>query len=201
MAIKFNLFNVTNGTLKASVHYSHNTDRDGVEMVTLYARGFDCGRALCEMFGADVYTNNTDMQSDVFDKGHITLRPGHALFAAASAAADRKANRPRGGRRVATCAPVSIEKDEVVGGKSPYRGVEATCGKVRVSLYISRFGVSVTIAGKHTRRFGKHFGSVALASAAYRSPEMKAIFAAVSAIKPRVTVRAECVEVSVGVAQ
>jgi hypothetical protein len=84
--IKFNKFAVTDGAAKARVHYSVDNRCDGRECVTIYAKDYD--RALGRIF-ADSYVNNTDTQTDYFDKGRVVLFPGHALYAAARARADQ----------------------------------------------------------------------------------------------------------------
>lgn len=77
MTIKFNKFNVTNGTIKARVYYSISSRIDGREAVTLYAKDYD--RKLGLIF-SDEYKNNTDTQSDYFDKGRVVLFSDHPLY-------------------------------------------------------------------------------------------------------------------------
>ena len=83
--IKFNKHNVTNGTEKARVHYSVDNRIDGRKCVTIYAK--DYGSKLSALFGSDDYTNNTDTQTDYFEKGRVVLFEGHHLYAAARARA------------------------------------------------------------------------------------------------------------------
>ena len=83
--IKFNKFNVTNGTDKARVHYSLDNRVDGLKAVTIYAKDYD--RALGRIF-ADDYTNNPDSMTDYFEKGRVVLFEGHALYAASRARAE-----------------------------------------------------------------------------------------------------------------
>lgn len=83
--VKFQKFYVTNGTTKARVHYSIDNRADGRQCVTLYAR--DYGHALGEVI-ADGYTNDTDSQTDYFDKGRVCLFSDHALYPAARARAE-----------------------------------------------------------------------------------------------------------------
>jgi hypothetical protein len=83
--IKFNKFNVTNGTDKAKVHYSLDNRCDGRACVTIYAKDYD--RALGRVFDGE-YTNNTDTMTDYFDKGRVVLFADHPLYAAARARAE-----------------------------------------------------------------------------------------------------------------
>jgi len=84
--VKFNKFNVTNGTDKAKVYYSLDNRTDGRKCVTIYAK--DYGHALGRVIG-DSYENNTDTQTDYFDKGAVRLFEGHPLYAAARARAEQ----------------------------------------------------------------------------------------------------------------
>lgn len=190
-AIKFNLHNVTNGTDSARVSYSKQTYQ-GVTTVTLYAKDYKHG--LCEIFGADVYSNYTDTQSDLFDQGKVTLTSEHPLFAAACAAADRRAaahqNRTR---RTTTSSAVVVHTDEVNEARTS-RTVSAICGKVGVAVVVYSWGVTVAVVGK--TRFGKHYRSLAAARREYRSPEVLAILDHVATTKPRLSVRAVAVEVA-----
>jgi hypothetical protein len=78
--IKFNKYNVTNGKVKARVHYSIGNRLDGRNCVTIYAKDYD--RALGEIF-ADIYKNDTDLMTDYFDKGRVNLFENHPLYIAA----------------------------------------------------------------------------------------------------------------------
>lgn len=80
MAIKFCKYYVTDGQLKARVHYSANRLTTGQNAVTLYAK--DYGEPLREIMGS-VYQNDTDIQSDYFDKGRARIVEGHPLYPAA----------------------------------------------------------------------------------------------------------------------
>jgi hypothetical protein len=82
--IKFNKYHVTNGQTKARVSYSIGNRLDGRACVTLYAR--DYGRTLGYLFQED-YKNDTDMMTDYFDKGHVTLFENHPLYQKALARA------------------------------------------------------------------------------------------------------------------
>lgn len=84
--IKFNKFNVTNGTDKARVHYCLDNRTDRRECVTIYAKDYD--RSLGRVFAdSEDYQNNTDTQTDYFDKGRVVLFADHPLYAAARARA------------------------------------------------------------------------------------------------------------------
>lgn len=80
--IKFNKFNVTNGTDKARVHYCLDNRSDGRDCVTIYDK--DYGQALGRIFD-DEYTNNTDTMTDYFDKGRVVLFADNPLYATARA--------------------------------------------------------------------------------------------------------------------
>lgn len=75
--IKFNKFNVTNGTDKARVHYYLDNRTDKRECVTIYAK--DYGHALGRIFD-EGYTNDTDISTDYFDKGRVVLFADHPLY-------------------------------------------------------------------------------------------------------------------------
>lgn len=85
-AVRFMRHYVTNGTTKARVHYSlgnRYAPGGGIDpnpCVTLYAQ--DYSGALGKVLPAE-YHNDTDSQSDYFDKGHCDIPQGHPLFAAA----------------------------------------------------------------------------------------------------------------------
>ena len=84
--VKFNKFNVTNGTAKARVHYSVDNRTDGRKCVTIYAKDYTDGLgAFPEL--RDAYKNDTDMMTDYFDKGRVVLFEDHPLYAAARARA------------------------------------------------------------------------------------------------------------------
>ena len=75
MAIKFNKFNVTNGTDKARVHYSFGRNlRTGTECVTLYAKDFQSGRALGAML-SEGYENDTDSRLIKSTRGGANAAP------------------------------------------------------------------------------------------------------------------------------
>lgn len=82
---KFQRHYVTNGTLKARVWYSLDNRTDGRRCVTLYAK--DYSGALGQIL-ADEYKNDTDLCTDLFDKGRAVLFADHPLYAAARARAE-----------------------------------------------------------------------------------------------------------------
>lgn len=83
--IKFQKHYVTNGTVKARVHYSaFKMTTTGQNCVTLYAKNYDDGRRLADIF-ADGYENNTDLMTDYFEKGRVRVLEGQPLYAAALA--------------------------------------------------------------------------------------------------------------------
>jgi hypothetical protein len=71
---------VTNGTVKARVWYSHTVLTNGRECVTLYAK--DYSDNLAKVF-AEGYENDTDIQTDYFDKGRVRIYRGNPMFNAA----------------------------------------------------------------------------------------------------------------------
>ena len=73
MTIKFQKHFVIDGTTKARVNHSVDNRYDHRVCVTLYAKSFDDGDALGKLFAAD-YRNETDLQSDYFDKGSVTAQ-------------------------------------------------------------------------------------------------------------------------------
>lgn len=83
--IKFNRYNVSNGTQKARVFYSLDNRIDGRKCVTLYSK--DYGRQLGEIF-PDNYKNDTDIQTDYFDKGRVNLFEGSPHYSAARTRAE-----------------------------------------------------------------------------------------------------------------
>lgn len=87
--IKFNKFNVTNGTEKARCHYSLDNRVDGRKCVTIYAK--DYGHSLGRVIDSGDYQNDTDTQTDYFDKGRVVLFEGHPLYTAARARAEQNA--------------------------------------------------------------------------------------------------------------
>lgn len=83
--IKFMKHYVTDGQIKARVHYSaFRMTTTGQECVTLYAKSYDDGRLLSKLFDAE-YENNTDTMTDYFEKGRVRLLAGTPLYKAAKA--------------------------------------------------------------------------------------------------------------------
>lgn len=85
-AVRFLKFSVTNGTDKARVHYSLDNRTDGRKCVTIYAKDYD--RALGRII-AEGYKNDTDTQTDYFDKGCVRIFEDSPLYAAARARAEQ----------------------------------------------------------------------------------------------------------------
>lgn len=77
MSIKFNKHNVTNGSIKARVHYSLGSRLDGRACVTIYEKDYE--RQLGKLF-PESYQNDTDMMTDYFDHGRVTLFEDHPLY-------------------------------------------------------------------------------------------------------------------------
>lgn len=82
--MKFRKYFVANGNVKARVHYSVDNRIDGRKCVTIYAKDY------CDTLGMlfAEYVNNTDSQTDYFDKGHVNLFEGHPLYTEARALAE-----------------------------------------------------------------------------------------------------------------
>jgi hypothetical protein len=81
LKIKFNRYYVTDGVTKARVHYSLDNRTDGRKCVTIYHK--DYTDALGTIFQDGTYKNDTEIMTDYFDKGHVTLFDDHPLYAAA----------------------------------------------------------------------------------------------------------------------
>jgi hypothetical protein len=86
--IRFMKHYVTNGAIKARVDYNaHRMVSTGQECVTIYAKDYRDGRNLAEVFSdrQEEYENNTDYQTDYFEKGRIRILASSPLYAAALA--------------------------------------------------------------------------------------------------------------------
>lgn len=83
--LKFQKFYVTDGERKARVWYSLDNRTDGRKCVTIYAKEYG-SKLGCII--ADGYENNTDTQTDYFEKGRVRLFEDHPLYAAARARAE-----------------------------------------------------------------------------------------------------------------
>lgn len=82
--LKFNKFAITNGGEKARVSYSaFRMVSTGQDCVTIYAKDFESGRKLGRWFND--YENNSDSQTDYFEKGRVRLIAGTELYEAALA--------------------------------------------------------------------------------------------------------------------
>lgn len=84
--VKFNKYNVTDDQgRKARVFYAINNRTDGRECVTIYAKDYG------DMLGfVGEVKNNTDIQSDYYEKDKVSIFKGSPLYPAALAAAQRK---------------------------------------------------------------------------------------------------------------
>lgn len=78
--IKFNKYYVTDGTIRARVSYSAGARVDGRKAVTLYAKDYDS--RLGKIF-TDCYINDSDLMTDYFDKGRVTLFENSPYYEAA----------------------------------------------------------------------------------------------------------------------
>lgn len=85
MTIKFNKYHVTNGEIKARVFYHLDNRTDKRKCVTLYARDYDS--RLGKIFKNE-FVNESDIQSDYFDKGQVTLFEDHPLYSIARTKAE-----------------------------------------------------------------------------------------------------------------
>jgi hypothetical protein len=95
--IKFNIYNVSNGTSKAKVWYSLDNRIDGRKCVTIYAK--DYSNELGNVFMEGEYENRTDTMTDYFDKGKVVLFEDHPLYAAARARAEANLEKQRAKQR------------------------------------------------------------------------------------------------------
>ena len=78
--LKFSLYNVSNGTEKARISYHLDNRTDGRACVTLYAKDF--GHALGAIFADSAeYVNETDSQTDYFDKGRVVVFADSPIYA------------------------------------------------------------------------------------------------------------------------
>lgn len=80
VGVRFGVFAVTKGKLKARVHYSLDNRVDGRACVTIYDR--DYGDDLRAIIPTG-YENDTDSMVDYFDRGRVVLFEGHPLYEAA----------------------------------------------------------------------------------------------------------------------
>jgi hypothetical protein len=85
-SIKFQRYYVTNGAVKARVWYSLDNNVSGRPVVTIYAKDYDRKLGVIIPSG---YENDTDYQSDYFDKGRVRLFEDHPLYSAARARAEQ----------------------------------------------------------------------------------------------------------------
>ena len=84
--VKFQKYYVTDGTVKVKVHYSVDNRTDARKSVTIYAREYDYN--LGKLFPGH-YHNNTEIETDYFEKGHVVLFEDHPLYAEARKRAEQ----------------------------------------------------------------------------------------------------------------
>lgn len=80
--IKFQKYYVTDGVSKVRVYYSHGMLTTGKECVTLYAKSY--AGNLGKIFGS-LAENNSDMQTDYFEKDKVRIYSDNPLYNAALA--------------------------------------------------------------------------------------------------------------------
>ena len=81
--IKFNKYNVTNGTQTARVHYSaHIHTGKNMPCVTLYAKSYEDGNKLAEIIPS-TFEDESDSRTDYFEKGRARIFEGSPLYAEA----------------------------------------------------------------------------------------------------------------------
>jgi hypothetical protein len=221
MTIRFNIHHVTDGQTKARVWYSLDNHVSQKPTVTLYSR--DYSRALGTLI-PDGYKNDTDLQSDYFDKGQVTLQEGHPLYAAARAAGEaaKAANSARSEKRMerarnpqpADPSTVEITRDVQRDDGVSARYFDIVSGGLGVHIVLgtgSYKSCRVVIENASHRAFrglGKSYHSIAEAKRNYRNPKVLAAFVAVEERisgalgcpcpepqRTRMHVKADCVEV------
>lgn len=71
---------ITNGTLKARVHYSAHI-HTGLQKpcVTVYAKSYEDGNKLAEIM-SDTYENESDIQTDYMEKGRARIFENNPLY-------------------------------------------------------------------------------------------------------------------------
>lgn len=77
--MRFGKHFVAKNGIKARVSYNLDNRVDGRKCVTIYAKDYD--RSLGRIF-QELYKNDTDTQSDYFDKGRVTLFEDHPMYKA-----------------------------------------------------------------------------------------------------------------------
>jgi hypothetical protein len=87
--MKFNLHNVTDGATKARVHYSLDNHVSRKPCVTLYEKDYD--HKLRALFAET--ENDSESNTDYFEKDRVRFFEGHPHYAAARAAAVRAASK------------------------------------------------------------------------------------------------------------
>ncbi len=88
--IRFMKHYVTNGVAKARVSYAaFAMNSTGAKCVTLYAKQFRDEDALVAIFAGAV-EDNTDIQTDYFEKARVRVLEGDPLYTAALARAEAR---------------------------------------------------------------------------------------------------------------
>ncbi len=80
--IRFNKYYVTDGTTKARCSYSLDNRCDGRKCVTIYGKDYEHRGNVGAIFPDEVQ-NNTDSQTDYFEKDRVVLFEDHPHYAAA----------------------------------------------------------------------------------------------------------------------
>ena len=71
---------ITNGTIKARVHYSaHKMTSTGANVVTVYAKSFEDGDKLAEIL-SDTYENESDIYTDYSEKGRARIFETNPIY-------------------------------------------------------------------------------------------------------------------------
>ena len=84
-SIKFNRYNVTDGTTKARVHYSLDNHVSGKPCVMIFAKDYNSGLGRLIPNG---YKNDTDGMTDYFEEGNVRLFEDHKHYQAARKTAE-----------------------------------------------------------------------------------------------------------------
>ncbi len=90
--IRFQVYFVTNGQTKVRVRYTVDNRADRRPCVVIWAQ--DYSDSLQQLFPGH-YQNNTEIQTDYFEHGRVTLFADHPLYGIARARAEANAERNR----------------------------------------------------------------------------------------------------------
>lgn len=176
--INFGRYAITMGKVRASVFYSLDNRVDGRQCVTIYSR--DYGHALCDIFGRDVYKNDTDTMTDYFDKGRVVLFSDHPLYAAARTRAETKYEPRQKTQVAAQFTRKDVDTVETTQGAHHYTVTrKAAAGR---TYYVVHVVNPMVRAYRRGFAFGKSFNTLADVERAYKG---LAGIAAFFAVKPR----------------